>query len=1089
MRQTLLVAFASLLSLGTAASAETKPHIPVRFEPNLGQANPNVLFLSRDDGFQVFLLRSEIDFFLTDSKGATRAMRMKLGATATPERVTPEERLPGYSNYFIGSDPKAWHSDVPQYGKVRYRSLYPGIDMVYYSREARLEYDFVVAPQADPSRIHLQYDGAFSPRIDAKGDLVLSLPGGTVYQKRPVAYQIANGVRQPVEARYRLSGRRVSFEIGEYDHSRELIVDPVIIGFSSFLGGSHGERGTAITVDAQGNSYITGTTASPDFPNVGAYQRTLMGSDDCFVTKVNSTGTAVLYSTFIGGTQTINGFGADHGMAIKLDGNGNIIVAGTTNSSNFPIVAGSFQTTYGGGFGDGFVLKLNPAGNTLIYSTFIGGSDTDEIYGLGLDAAGNIYVAGDTSSTNFPVMNAYQNRLKGNPNAFVAKLDPTAKFLVYSTYLGGAQQDRAFDIAVDASGNAFVTGEAQSPDFPVLNAYQAVAKSNSDAFVTKFQPNGTIAFSTFLGGTGSDKGFGIALDPQGNYYVAGETASSDFPTTNGAFQTGFGGFSDAFVTKFSAAGGTPVYSTYVGGSLTDGAFALAVDSLGQAHITGRVWSSDFPLANAFQTTFGGGFSDGFVAKLNAAGSALIYSSYLGGRNEDNADNNAGFLGVGGVAIDSNGDAYYTGRTDSENYPTTAGVFQPVFGGRSFSVGDDAAFDAFVIKIGAGTFLGGGGGLQFVPVTPCRIMDSRSPNGPFGGPPLAGGGTRTVSISQSACNIPATALAYSLNATVVPSGPLGYLSIWPAGQAQPVVSTLNSLDGRVVANAAIVPAGSGGAINLFASDTTNVILDINGYFAPASTPNSLSFYSLAPCRVVDTRNPTGPLGGPFMTGNSSRSFPISTSGCGAPSNSLAYSLNITVVPHGSLSYLSSWPTGQAQPVVSTLNSGDGSVVANAAIVPAGTAGGVSIFVTNDTDVIIDINGYFASPGSPAAQSLYTVTPCRVVDTRGGLGQPFGSPSLAAGGTRSFPIPSGACSGIPAGAQAYSLNVTVVPPGPLSYLTAWPTGQAQPVVSTLNSPGGKIVANAAIVPAGTNGGVTVFVTNLTDVILDINAYFAP
>ncbi len=381
------------------------------------------------------------------------------------------------------------------------------------------------------------------------------------------------------------------------------------------------------------------------------------------------------------------------------------------------------------------------------------------------------------------------------------------------------------------------------------------------------------------------------------------------------------------------------------------------------------------------------------------------------------------------------------------------------------------------------------GLQFIPVTPCRVMDTRNAAGPLGGPRMEAGSTRTVPVPQSTCNIPTGALAYSLNITVVPIGILGYLSIWPAGQPQPVVSTLNSYDGSIVANAGIVPAGTQGGISLFASDATQVIIDINGYFAPAGAANSLSFYSVSPCRVVDTRGGTAPLGGPAMTGGSTRSFPIHSSSCAALNAAQAYSLNITVVPRRTLGYLTSWPTGQTQPLVSTLNSPNGLIVANAAIVPAGTGGAISIFVTDDTDVIIDINGYFAPPGSPAGQSLYTVTPCRVADTRGGFSAPFGPPALGANASRSFPIPMGACSGIPAGAQAYSLNVTVVPNGPLGYLTAWPTGQPQPVVSTLNSPAGKVVANAAIVPAGTNSAVTVFVTNLTDLILDINGYFAP
>ncbi len=379
------------------------------------------------------------------------------------------------------------------------------------------------------------------------------------------------------------------------------------------------------------------------------------------------------------------------------------------------------------------------------------------------------------------------------------------------------------------------------------------------------------------------------------------------------------------------------------------------------------------------------------------------------------------------------------------------------------------------------------GFQFVPVAPCRVMDTRNPVGTFGGPAMGGGTTRTIPIAQSVCNIAASARAYSLNITVVPRGGLGYLTIWPAGQTQPVVSTLNSFDGRILANAAIVPAGSNGAISLFVSDTTDVIIDINGYFAPASTSGSLSFYAVTPCRAADTRGAAGSLGGPLVSGGTARTFPIASSSCGLPANAQAYSLNITVVPRRPLSYLTAWPAGQTQPLVSTLNSPDGGVVANAAIVPAGTGGGVSFFVTDDSDVIVDVNGYFAPPGSVGALALYTLTPCRIVDTRFSNGT-FGSPSLAGGASRSFPIQTSACA-VPPAAQAYSFNVTVLPSaGTLGFLTAWPASQAQPNVSTLNSPAGKVLANAAIVPAGLGGGVSVFVTNPTDLIVDINAYFA-
>jgi hypothetical protein len=328
----------------------------------------------------------------------------------------------------------------------------------------------------------------------------------------------------------------------------------------------------------------------------------------------------------------------------------------------------------------------------------------------------------------------------------------------------------------------------------------------------------------------------------------------------------------------------------------------------------------------------------------------------------------------------------------------------------------------------------------------------------------------------------------LNVTVVPkTGVLSYLTLWPTGQGQPFVSTLNSFDGRIKANAAIVPAGVSGQVSVFVTDTTDVVLDIDGYFIPASFTSNLSFYPVAPCRVADTRSPAGPFGGPSMTGGQTRSFAIPAAGCSIPTSAQAYSLNMTVAPSGALSFLTTWAAGQAQPFVSTLNALTGAVTANAAIVPAGASGAISVYVTNPTDVIIDINGYFAPPGSPGELLFYAVNPCRISDTRNAVG-PLGGPSMSAGQSRSFPIPSSSCL-LPSTAKAYSLNATVVPNGPLGYLTLWPTGQAQPFVSTLNSFDGTVVANAAIVPAGTNGSTTAYVTNVTDIILDVNGYFAP
>ncbi len=379
--------------------------------------------------------------------------------------------------------------------------------------------------------------------------------------------------------------------------------------------------------------------------------------------------------------------------------------------------------------------------------------------------------------------------------------------------------------------------------------------------------------------------------------------------------------------------------------------------------------------------------------------------------------------------------------------------------------------------------GNPGGLAFVPVTPCRLVDTRA-----NGAPLAAGSTRSFTILQSGCSIPGTAQAYSLNVTVVPQGPLPYLTLWPAGQTQPVVSTLNALTGNVTANAAIVPAGADGAVSVFAAGATDVILDIDGYFDDSSGATSYKLYPTTPCRVADTRSIASQFGGPSMDNSQPRDFPIPLSNCGIPAWARAYSLNVTAIPLTDyLGYLTTWPTGSAQPGVSTLNSWTGKVVANAALVPAGSNGSVSVFVTDPSNVILDINGYFGQPGGTGELAFYPLVPCRVVDTRGAEGQ-LGGPEMEAQTTRSFALPEGGCS-VPSTAAAYSLNVTVVPDGPLPFLTAWPAGAAKPLVSTLNSFDGSVVANAAIVPAGTNGAMSIYVTNRTHVILDINGCFAP
>ena len=370
--------------------------------------------------------------------------------------------------------------------------------------------------------------------------------------------------------------------------------------------------------------------------------------------------------------------------------------------------------------------------------------------------------------------------------------------------------------------------------------------------------------------------------------------------------------------------------------------------------------------------------------------------------------------------------------------------------------------------------------QFVTVIPCRVVDTRNPNGPFGGPPISGGTFRDFAIPAGTCNIPPTATGYSLNVTAVPppGGKLGYLTIYPSGEALPLASTLNSLDGRIKANAAIVQAGAGGGVRVYVSDTTNVLLDINGYFEPVSG-STLAFYPLTPCRVADTRNSPGPLGGPNLTGGQARDFPVlQATPCNIPASAQAYSMNFTAVPRGSLGFLTVWPAGQPQPLVSTLNAVTGTIAANAAIVQAGTGGYIDAYASQDTDLIIDINGYFAAPGTGGLSLYYTGAPCRVIDTRQGNGAFVGE--LTVNVFASF------CASFTA--QAYVFNATVVPVGSLSYLTLWPDGQPQPPVSTLNAVDGAITSNMAIV-ATTNLKIDAFATNLTQLVLDVSSYFAP
>jgi hypothetical protein len=1764
---------------------------------NSGQTDQQVKFVAHGAGGSFFLTGQGAVFSLSQA-----VVRMTLVDADAHASVEGLEILPGKSNFFIGKDSKKWRTDVANYGKIRYRDAWPGIDVVYYGNRRQVEYDFVVKPGADPDRISLRFQGADRIEIDGEGELVLHTHDGEIRQHKPVIYQQLDGVRKPIHGGYELLGQdRVRFQLAKYDRTHPLVIDPTLV-YSTFLGGSVVDIVNAIAVDSSGAAYVTGWTQSGNYPVVGG-STVSTAQGVIFVSKLNSAGTALLYSTEIDGSDYASGKGA----GIAVDSFGNAYVTGDTTSTNFPTV-NAMQATSGGG-DDAFIFKLNPSGNALIYSTYVGGSGWDAGKGIAIDPSGNAYVTAFTQSTNVPTSpGAYQGSSSNtNASTFVTKVNSTGG-RVYTTYLDpsayGDVQGNA--IAADASGNAYVTGvvnvtgEPGGPTFPATSgAYQTVAGGNDDSFVIKLNPTGTaLVYATYLGGTGYETGAGIAVDASGAAYVAGRTSSGNFPGPISG--TALAGRTDAFIVKLNAAGSALVYGRYLGGSHNDDAKAVAIDAAGYAYVTGATSSQDFPVANALQTapaglggpifksssagsawneassgipspvsqivinpqnpsmlyavsypdtsapntapgaiyksldagatwsnsgfanfspfgllidpvnplnlyqiaargifksttagaswfqanngipidqngqiigqlysfaidavnpsilyvsdysgavyvTSNGGanwsrstsglatssfpaaslstdpfsarvvyaivsgagvfkstdaggtwtwvYSDSstglgrlklvspgtgylygsvnvplikmtnggsawsyanfnsaevmaltsdpsnpnnvyigttaglyattdggntwgrpsptlastfvsdlaidpahpanvyavvfenivpYVAKVNPAGNGLVYSTYLAGNSASYLAYQAGGVGIG---TDGSGNAYVTGAsvpsfptlnlslqsnqfgstnlfiakigdatpscdplftlhnfdyglggTDfdflkvilpsgcawtassdsswvaitsatsgvgtSQVYysvspnispafrsaritvstgalasfsigqagefcssgPTAIAVGQTLNGtlttsscfagfrnsssytneyvftgsaGQQISIGlNSTAFDAFLylqdpngnittnadggggtnsripsgssyltlpangsyiiavtsqsagglgaytlsltlagaglvinpspvtfnIPFGTGvvsqlvnityngspvaingisstlptgqswlqtaagsgtgvmavtanasglsagpytgtvfvttplgtvsfqvnlnvgssgvglnatpsaltfnglygsgtalqnvnvTFNGsivtitsvssttttgqnwlqpsisgiagsvtvginsfalspggytgiviintvagtiavpvnitvsvGSTGMRFVPVTPCRVFDTRLAPGPFGGPSMQAGSQRGILIPAGNCGIPANAAAYSLNVTVVPAGPLAFLTLWPSGLAKPLVSTLNSFDGRIKANAAIVPAGGDGGVSIYVTDPTDVVLDIDGYFVPATGANNLAFYPVTPCRIADTRSLPGPFGGPSMGAGQTRSFAILSAFCGIPATAQAYALNMTVVPSGALSFLTTWPAGQSQPFVSTLNSLTGSVTANAAIVPAGSNGAINVYVTNQTDVIIDINGYFAPPGGVGELLFYPANPCRVLDTRNSVGG-LGGPSMTARQTRDYLIANGSC-GLPPTAKAYSLNATVVPSAALAFLTLWPTGQSQPFVSTLNSFDASVVANAALVPAGLGGAVSAYVTNATDLILDINGIFAP
>ena len=680
-----------------ARVSEAFNKLPMRFEENRGQVNEQVKFVARNSSQTLFLTPTEAVLVLfrderkkkaikqesiSHLRSALRArpqpssmsvVRMKLhGANPSP-RMSGEKEFSAQTNYFIGNDPQQWQTNVVQYERVRYEQAYPGIDLIYYGQEQSFEYDFEVAPGADPERIRLGFTGVRKLKIEAAtGDLLLQTAGGEIRQKKPVTYQEINGERQEVESRYVIKGKKkVGFKLGDYDHTKPLVIDPTVLSYSTYLGGMGSETSNGIAVDASGNIYVVGSTNSTDFPLKHQLLITPFNYD-VFVTKLNPklVGNAqLIYSTYLGGG------GDDEGYDIAVDSSGHAYVTGSTRSGNFPLM-NQFQTTQSEI--DAFVTRLNTnliGAASLIYSTHLGGMAGGNIgRGIAINSAGHAYVTGITNAPDFPTKNPFQATVGDTffGDGFVTRLTTNAgspSVLIYSTFLGGTTVDESNDIAVDSAGHAYVTGNTASSGFPIKNQFQT-NQPNTDAFVTRLNTNlagaASLIYSTYLGGNAYDFGKGISVDQPGDVFVTGTMTSTNFPVKN-QYQTDQPHY-DGFVTRLNinlTGNAQLIYSTYLGGNNQDVCLNIKGKSTsGIAYVTGYTDSTNFPTKKQYQA--GQGASDSFVTILNTKpglSPTLIFSTYLGGNDQDEGH------GIAHSASQFLNCVYVTGYTNSNSYPT------------------------------------------------------------------------------------------------------------------------------------------------------------------------------------------------------------------------------------------------------------------------------------------------------------------------------------------------------------------------------------------------------------------------------------
>jgi len=687
---------------GEPVQIRTQAIRPLAFEENVGQVDTQTRFVARTASFSLFFTESE-----TVLATSHDAVRMKFIGSSPDTRLVPVEPLPGKTNYLIGTDPSQWKTGIRSYSKVRYEQLYPGVDLVFYGNDRELEYDLEVSPGADPHAVRLTLEGASDLAIADNGDLVGRSAYGELRFRKPVIYQKSGtGTPASVTGRYRLEGEQVAFEVDDYDPSQPLVIDPVVV-YSTYLGGSASDTTAGssgggarqmIAVDAKGAAYVAGRTESPVFPTTsGSWQSSAPSYIGLgFITKIAPDGESVVYSTFVGGGTTTENCGGVHYCGgfpggIAVDAAGSAYVTGDTWGSDFP-AAPVFAGRNGRNL---FLLKLDPSGSSLVYSVLYGSGYNDSASGVVVDSAGNAYVTGATNGFTFIQPDALQptcycpSGLGWTTDAFVVKFNPTATAVVYGTYLGGWGREVGSAIAVNASGEAYVTGRTSSDDFPIVNAAQpSHAGGGNDDFVLKLNASGSaLVFSTFLGGSGNETGnalgSAIAVDVAGSAYVTGYTPS-DFPTTPGSFQPDppQGGAPRAYAVKYTSSG-QRVYSTFLAGNGGSFGTSVAVDAQGRGYFGGSTSSTNFPIpVDATQPALAGGGNDAYVIVLDSAGSTMEFATYLGGA--------FGFEYATGVALGPGGSVYVAGITEGlGTFPTTANAFQPNYGG---------ATDVFVTRI-------------------------------------------------------------------------------------------------------------------------------------------------------------------------------------------------------------------------------------------------------------------------------------------------------------------------------------------------------------------------------------------------------